>query len=193
MPKRLLAIGAALLCTALAGCSESPETTTTSTPAPAAPRPAATDYYTGVTIREIMDSLIDPQADVIWNAVRVVSDADGITEYYPQTAEEWADLRGHAVSIIEGANALMMPGRHVAPAGAEGEFPEFEFTPEEVEARLSEDRASWVGFAQGLQNAARNILDAIDNQDPDKLSEYGALLDEACEACHRTYWYRAGI
>jgi len=172
----------------LTSCSEAPVETQDTAAAPA-PSP----YDTRITIREIMASLVDPHADAIWNSVRVVSDSSGITEYFPETDEEWLALRISAVSIIEGANALMMPDRKVAPPGAEGEFPEFEFTPEEVEEKLAADRQSWVGFAGGLQAAAIEILDAVDNRDTDKLTEWGAHLDEACESCHAVYWYRAGI
>jgi len=150
-------------------------------------------YDTSISIREIMASLIDPPADALWNSVRVVSDSTGITEYVPESDEDWAALRHDAISIIEGSNALMMPGRRVAPPGAEGEFPEYEFTPEEVEAILANDRASWIGFASQLQDSALEILDAVNNRDTEKLTEWGAYLDEACEACHSVYWYRAGI
>ena len=189
----LLSVPILTITTLLAACSDAdmpaPGGAGNTVPAPL----AQPDYYAGITIREIMASLIDPPADAIWNSVRVVSDENGITEYYPETDEEWAALRASAVSIIEGANALMMPGRRVAPPGAEGEFPEYEFTPEEVEALLAADRTAWVGFARNLQDEARQVLMAIDSRDTDGLSEYGAYLDEACEACHSNYWYRAGI
>lgn len=188
---RVLATGICLVLL-LASCSE---------PAPPSPTSEAIEpssavaqpYNTSITIREIMASLIDPHADAIWNSVRVVSDANGITEYVPETDDDWLALRISAVSMIEGANALMMPDRQVAPPGAEGEFPEYEFTPEEVAAKLAADRQSWVGFATGLQDAAFEILDAIDARDTDRLVEWGAHLDETCEACHSVYWYRAGI
>jgi len=150
-------------------------------------------YSNEITLREIMSSLIDPHADALWNAVRVVADSNGITEYAPESEEDWNALRISAVSIIEGANALMVPGRRVARPGAVGEFPEFEFTPEEVEEKLAADRQSWVQFSRGLQDAAFELLEAVDSRNTDQLSEYGALLDEACEACHSIYWYRAGI
>jgi hypothetical protein len=182
----------------LASCTNESETGETGTEAPSvttvAPDPVqGSPYHTGITIREIMASLIDPHADALWNSVRVVSDANGITEYYPETDAQWLSLRISAVTMVEGANALMVPGRRVAPPGAEGEFPEFEFTPEEVAEKLAADRQSWVGFAGGLQDAALELLDAVDNRDTDKLTEWGAHLDETCEACHAVYWYRAGI
>lgn len=154
---------------------------------------APLQYNTQVTIREIMATLIDPHADALWNSVRVVSDENGINEYYPETDNEWLSLRHSAISIIEGSNVLMMPGRAVAPPGASGIFPEYEFTPVEVEEKLAEDRLSWNGFSRNLQDAAIELLDAVDNQDPDKLTEWGAYLDEACESCHSVYWYREGI
>jgi hypothetical protein len=150
-------------------------------------------FNTQITIREIMASLIDPHADALWNSVKVVSDENGITEYYPETEEDWTALRISAVTVIEGSNALMMPGRAVAPPGATGIFPEYEFTPEEVAEKLAADPTSWVGFAIELQDAAIDMLSAIDTRESEKLSETGAYLDEACESCHSVYWYRAGI
>ena len=150
-------------------------------------------FHTGITIREIMSSLVDPHADMLWNSVRVVSDSSGITEFSPETDEEWGALKISAISIIEGANSLMIPGRQVARPGAVGEFPEFEFTPEEVQELLDADPQSWIGYSQGLQNAALEMLKAVDERNSELLIETGAYLDEACEACHADYWYREGI
>ncbi|MDC1528353.1 hypothetical protein N8600_04750 [Gammaproteobacteria bacterium] len=190
----LSAIFVAAISLSLASCSDSstPEQDLMSASANEA-ESLASPYSNEITLREIMSSLIDPHADALWNAVRVVADSNGITEYAPESEEDWNALRISAVSIIEGANALMVPGRRVARPGAVGEFPEFEFTPEEVEEKLAADRQSWVQFSRGLQNAAFELLDAVDSRNADLLSEYGALLDEACEACHSVYWYRAGI
>jgi len=192
-PALMTALMTALpLAALLTSCSEQPATPPQTTSPNMAPVEATT-YDISLSIREIMATLVDINADAIWNSVKVVSDSNGIIEYVPETDEDWASLRANAIGIIEGSNALMMPGRKVAPPGAQGEFPDYEFTPEEVEAKLAADRLSWVGFARGLQNAAKNVLGAIDARDTDKLSEYGANLDEACEACHANYWYRAGI
>ena len=193
MPTKIsLILTTLLISCGLLSCSEQAEVASTAIPSEQA-QEATINFNTQITIREIMASLIDPHADALWNSVMVISDANGITEYFPETEEEWTALRINAVTIIEGSNALMMPGRLVAPPGAAGIFPEFEFTPEEVEERLAADFQSWQGFARGLQDAAIEMLDAVDNQDPEKLSDSGAFLDEACEACHSLYWYRAGI
>ena len=197
MPSNTIFFPAILLFSiSLMSCSGSSEKQTTAVngnDSSTTAAPGSVPYVTEITIREIMRALIDPHADALWNSVRVVSDSDGITEYPPETDEEWAALRISAVSIIEGSNSLMMPGRQVARPGSVGEFPEFEFTPEEVQEILAADPQSWVGFSQGLQNSAFDMLDAIDKRDTEKLSESGAYLDEACEACHANYWYREGL
>jgi hypothetical protein len=193
MPRKInLVFTALLLSCGLLSCTEQTEVASTEMQNVQGPAPS-TNFNTEITIREIMASLVDPHADALWNSVRVISDADGITEFYPETDEEWTALRINAVTIIEGSNALMMPGRLVAPPGAAGIFPEFELTPEEVQQKLDADFLSWVAFSRGLQDAAIEMLDAVDAQDPDTLSDSGAFLDEACEACHAFYWYRAGI
>src|SRR5437667_7449081 len=69
------------------------------------------------SIKDLMESIIDPSADALWGAVGTVVDQAGIHESVPKTPQEWLDLRRAAVRIIEGSNLLMMPGRAAAPAG----------------------------------------------------------------------------
>jgi hypothetical protein len=147
-------------------------------------------FNTTATIRDVMDTLADPSADELWNSVRFEVDEEGAREMRPESDEEWAALRRAAIAIIEGGNALMIPGRRVAPPGATTEFPAYEYLPDEVAAKLAENPGAWDGFAQGLQAAAMDMLQSIEARDADKLSEFGAALDEACETCHSLYWYR---
>ena len=179
----------------IAACSPAPEQSAAVAVTPVATSasapPATTRFNTVATIRDVMNTLIDPSADVLWNAVRFEMDAGGSREMRPETDEQWQVLREHAVAIIEGGNSLMIPGRRVAPEGATTEFPEYEYVPDEVDQKLQEDWQSWLGFAQGLQGSAELMLDAIVKRDADLLTRYGADLDGACEACHSQYWYRA--
>src|SRR6202166_1624663 len=70
------------------------------------------------SIKDLMESIIDPSADALWGAVGTVVDKEGIHESFPKTPEEWHDVRRAAVRIIEGGNLLVMPaGREAAPAG----------------------------------------------------------------------------
>jgi hypothetical protein len=77
---------------------------------------ATTDRHAYSTIKDLIESIIDPSADAIWGAVGTVVDDQGTHEYRPKTPEEWLDLRRAAVRIVEGSNLLMMPGREAAPA-----------------------------------------------------------------------------
>ena len=142
------------------------------------------------TIRNIMNSMIDPNADALWESVRYDVTEQGNVEHYPQSDEEWDALFRSAIVMVEGANALMIPGRHVANPGDVTEFPLYELNPEEVDVLIAKDMISWVGFAQGLQAATLQVLDSIRNKDVSGLSANGGLIDEACESCHSVYWYR---
>ena len=86
----------------LAGCSK---------PAPEQPPPAAPPYHPVASIREVMNSVIDPNVDVVWNAVKTVIDHGKPIEHAPANDEEWAAVRHSALTVAEGTNLLMMPGR----------------------------------------------------------------------------------
>jgi hypothetical protein len=181
----------------LGGCGENLQNQpdTSGSPTAAAGSPASTaspyaEFNTTITIRDVMNTFIDPSADAIWQSVRFEMDETGSHEVVPATDEEWEVLRKHAISIIEGANALMIPGRHVAAPGATTEFPAYEYLPEEVEQKLAEDRVAWIVFAQGLQTSALSVMDAIAARDITMLSDSGGLMDQACENCRSQYWYR---
>ncbi len=153
--------------------------------------PAMPAFDTANTIRDVMNALVDVNADVLWEAVSYENSVEnGEVIRQPETAEQWLELRHSAVAIMEGANALMIPGRHVAAPGSTTPYPDYEYTPEEVDQKLREDPVSWNGFAQGLFNAALMSRDAIEKRDVDALMQAGDVLDKACEACHSHYWYR---
>lgn len=159
---------------------------------PAAPADNSLERFdTTATIRDVMNTLIDPHSDALWNAVSYVVTEDGVEESYPQTDEDWLALRYNAVAVIEGANSLMIPGREVAPPGATTDFPEYEYLPEEVAQRLEEDSESWVAYAQSFQQIALQMLDAVEDRSIINLTEIGGVLDQACEGCHSQYWYRS--
>ena len=161
-------------------------------------RPAERDLYSEfniqMTIREVMNTFIDPNADIIWEAVSFETSLEGgIIERVPETDEDWDLLRKSAIGIVEGANSLMIPGRRVAPPGSTTPYPDAEYEPFEVEEKLQQDRASWIAFAQGLQAATMSALNAIDARDLDAYTEAGGAVDNACTACHQQYWYRTEL
>ncbi|MGE3959246.1 MAG: hypothetical protein AB7H96_21205 [Vicinamibacterales bacterium] len=165
---------ALLACLALSAC--------------AAPEP--TPFRPSSTTREIMNGVIDPSADALWDAVEVVATLEGTEHKQPRTDDDWKVLRGHAVTLVEASNLLLIPGRHVAQAGQKAEDPRVDLNPEEIEVLILKDAGAWATRAHRLHDAAVEALKAIDAKDVNALLNAGETLDGACESCHRNYWYR---
>ena len=163
-----------------AGCSK---------PAPEAPPPAAPPYNPVASIREVMNSVIDPNVDVVWGAVKTVIDHGKPIEHTPANDEEWEATRHSALTVAEGANLLMMPGRPVAPPGAGSLSPGIELAPDQVRALIDKDPRGWNQFARALQDSLQPAIDAIDKKDAQALFEAGDKIDEVCESCHQIFWY----
>ena len=147
------------------------------------------DYTTTATIKDIMDSIVDPSADVVWNSVSTMVSTAGIEEKAPKNDEEWADVRRGAIRLVEAPNLLMLPGRHVARPGEKSETPGVELEPEEMEARINKDREAWNRRAKALHDVSLEMLHAVEAKDREKMLEVGDRLDKACENCHLNYWY----
>lgn len=155
----------------------------------AAGQPAAVNRQMLLSVQEIMESIIDPSADVLWTAVGTVVDNKGFHDALPKTPAQWRGVRNAAVRIIEGSNLLMVPGRPAAPPGTKSEVPGVELEPAEIAALLARNRRSFDGFALTLQQVAAEALRAADTRNGDSLMEAGGRMEEACEGCHQSFWY----
>lgn len=172
----------------LAGCAKHEAS------APAAPSLTAAlpgGLQPEASILDLMLEFIDPNAEQLWESVAAVSAKTGVEEHHPRTDVEWKAVRRKALTLMEAANLLVIEGRPVARPGQDLEEPgdSDDLTPAQAQAEIDRDRASFVGFARALQIAAGEMLEAIDRLDPDAFLEAGAVLDEACEGCHRRFWY----
>ena len=183
-----LPLGAAVFLGVLitvSACQSKTETASTS-PAPAPSQPA---YQATGTIKDIMLSIVDPSADVVWLSVTTVQSAKGTVDTAPKNDEEWKKVRQGAVALSEAANLLMMPGRHVAAAGEKSETPGVELEPSEMEELIKKDRGAWEMRAMKLHEAGVAAIQAVDAKDAQKVFEVGEQIEQACENCHRQYWY----
>ena len=149
---------------------------------------ATPEYRLDATIKDIMDSFVDPSADYIWDAVSTTMTASGSVEKYPRTDEEWHELRRRAIQIMEGANLLLIPGRRVAHSDSASD-PRIELPPDSVEALINADRANFTRLAHDLYDTMVPVLRAIEAKDRHKLLEVGEGIERACENCHTKYWY----
>jgi hypothetical protein len=76
---------------------------------PAPEPPAVPEYDAVATIKDIMDSMVDPSADYVWRSVGAEITAAGTVERAPTTDEDWAAERRHVFLLVEAANLLVMP------------------------------------------------------------------------------------
>jgi len=136
-----------------------------------------------------MDSMVDPSADYIWNSIGTEVSAAGVIEKSPKTDDEWKEERRRAIQLVEAANLLVMPGRKVAKAGEKSENPGIELGPEEIQAVIDGNRATFARLAKEFQDTAIEQLEAIDKKDLMSLLKVGGDIDTRCENCHKTYWY----
>jgi len=174
-----LAPAAVLLLIVTAGCSKSE-------PAPAADAP---HYEPAATIKDLMQSIVDPSADQVWNAVTTVQTAAGTVETVPKTDDDWLKVRHGAVGLSEAANLLIMPGRKVARPHEKSETPGVELEPDEMQVLIDKDRVAFYGRAKALHEAGMAAVAAADAKDAQKLFEVGEQIERACENCHVNYWY----
>lgn len=151
--------------------------------------PAAANRQMLLSVKEIMQAIIDPSADVLWTAVGTVVDNKGFHDALPKTPEQWLAVRNAAVRVIEGGNLLMMAGRPAAPPGTKSEVPGVELEPAGIAALIGKNRRGFDGFALTLQQVAADALRAADSHSGERLMDAGGRMEEACEGCHQGFWY----
>ena len=155
------------------------------------PTPSSQQYRLTATIQDLMDGIIDPSADVLWDSVAYIATTKGIEDRQPRTDDEWKTVRNSAITLIEAANLLSMPGRTVAATHAPSDAPPGlgELSHAEIQQRINATHDGFTQFARNLQDAGLKALAAIAAKDAQGLMDAGGAIDEACEACHVTYWY----
>jgi hypothetical protein len=132
-----------------------------------------------------------PSSTALWNAVSTQSSAEGLVEHKPTTDEDWLALRHQALVLIEAGNLLLDKDRLIVARG--GKVKDVEqpgiLGPVQIRQKMDADPARLARLIHALQDATGKALDAIEAKNADALSDAGGDIDEACEACHKTYWY----
>jgi hypothetical protein len=137
----------ALSSLALSACS--------SAPPPPPYRPVA-------DVKTLMSSVMEPAAEVYWDAVGIVVDDKGEHHIEPKTAEEWDAVRNAAFVVAESGNLLMMPSR-------------------------AKDGGEWMAASQLMIEAAQKAIRAAEARDKDAVFSVGAEVYDACTNCHSKY------
>ena len=168
------AVATILLCVA-GGCNRS-----------SVPNP---EFATAATIKDLMDAMVDPSAEYLFDNIVEIVDEKGIIDKTPKTDDEWKEVRRRALMLVEAPNLLAAPGRKVARPGDKAEYPEVELGAEQIQKLIDDDRDAFVRRARRLQDAAALALKAIDARDKTELFSKLEDVDKACESCHLHYWY----
>ncbi len=119
-------------------------------------------YNSPLTLSQLMNWVLDPAADGIWDAVGWVSTAKGELAIAPKNEAQWDDLRNHAATLMEASNLLMLD-------------------------KYAKDKNDWMLYANRLSKSAEATLEAINKRDIDAIFLTGSEIDTACEACHIKY------
>jgi hypothetical protein len=154
-----------------------------------APKSAAVELARPATIKDIMDSMVDPSGDFMFESIQEIADEKGVRQIAPQTDEDWANVRRHVFILLEAPNLLTMEGRKVAQPHEKAQNPNVELQPEEIQKMIDADRPAFIRRAKRLQDAAESALKAVEAKDKDALFKAIDTIDKACENCHLHYWY----
>ena len=151
--------------------------------------PQGAELATAATIKDLMNAMVDPSAEYLFDNIVVIVDEKGIIDKMPKTDDEWKEVRRRALLLFEAPNLLVTPGRKVAKPGEKAENRDVELDPEQIQRLIDDDRAAFVRYARRLQDAAALTLKAIDARDKKELFSKLEDVDKACESCHLHYWY----
>jgi hypothetical protein len=112
--------------------------------------------------RGLMVSVIDPNADVIWEAVKTIITRAGVEEIRPKSDEEWAAIRNAAATVAEAGNLLMLTPR-------------------------ARDSDEWMRASQALIETGTSAMRAAEDKNADQLFTVGGEMYSACTNCHQKY------
>lgn len=130
----------------LAGCAAEP---------PPAPK-------TALAMKDFMERVIDPAADVFWLSSGTIITAAGESSRAPTTEAGWEAAVNAAATVLEGGNLLAMPGR-------------------------ARDQKEWIAYAQELSEAAAAGMKAAQAKDAKGVFDTGGRIYLACRSCHMKY------
>ena len=142
-----------------------------------------------LTIKDIMDSRVDPAGDYLFESDVQISDAKGIHQKQPHTAKQWAEVRRQLQVLIDAPELITAPGRKAANPEDRSRNPAVENEPEQIQRLMDSQHADFVVRAGRLRDAARIGMAAAEAKDSKALFKAISGIDKACESCHLHYWY----
>src|SRR6185295_7715685 len=182
-----------LIIGALASACSSPKPPAAPAPAPASPPQTLWgDMKPIVSVKELMQYMIDPASDYIFDSVSTVIQPNGrVVDKAPKTDADWEKLRIGAVTLLEGVYLLTVP-RPFTPPGDEnnsvGPYAS-ELSPAQILAKVQKDPVELNARIEALRNVGLEVLEIVKKKNVPELWDAAENLDVACEQCHASYWY----
>lgn len=124
--------------------------------------PQAPPFRPVADTKLLMQSVVDPNADVIWDAVKTINTPAGTEEIRPKSDEQWTAVRNSAVAVAESGNLLMLVPR-------------------------AKDGGEWMKRAQEMIDAGERAIKAAEAKNAQQLFTVGGDIYDACSNCHRQY------
>ena len=110
----------------------------------------------------LMQAVVDPNADLLWDAVKTIVSTEGTEEIRPKTEAEWTAVRNAAVALTESGNLMMMVPR-------------------------AKDGGEWMTRSQAMIDSGTAAIRAAEAKDAARLFTVGGDIYDACSNCHRLY------
>ncbi len=112
--------------------------------------------------RQLMLSVIEPAAEIYWDAVGVIMDTVATHKIEPRTDEEWEAVLNAAYIVAESGNLLLMEAR-------------------------AEGQSHWTAMSRAMIDVGRGAVGAAERRDPDAVFEAGGDIYQVCTGCHAVY------
>lgn len=119
-------------------------------------------FDNSVSVKELMASMMDPTADIVWESVGTIVTKEGTFERAPETDEEWDRIKAHAIILVESGNLLLLPARS-------GNNPE------------------WNQLTVDFIAQAKRVVEAASKHDKQGMFDRGADMYDACVNCHKRF------
>ena len=118
-------------------------------------------------LKQLMQFVVEPAADLYWDGVGTIVDQTGVTEFKPETEGEWDALVNSAYVLAESGNLMMIGAR-------------------------PKDGGEWMQMSRALVDVGEKAIRAAASHNPQAVFDVGAEMYETCTACHAKYAVELG-
>jgi hypothetical protein len=113
-------------------------------------------------VKQLMQFVVEPAADLYWDGVGTIVDQSGVTEFKPETQTEWDALVHNAYVLAESGNLMMLGSR-------------------------PKDGGEWMQLSRAMVDVGEKAIRAAESHNPQAVFDVGGEVYEACTNCHAKY------